>query len=42
MSNKELFKSARLYTEDKVTGEKGFNLAAIMLLGSDDLILDPS
>ena len=40
MSNKELFKSARLYTEDKVTGEKGFNLAAIMLLGSDDLILD--
>ena len=40
ISNKELFKSARLYTEDKVTGEKGFNLAAIMLLGSDDLILD--
>ena len=40
MSNKDFFKSARLYTEDKVTGEKGFNLAAIMLLGSDDLILD--
>ena len=40
MSNRDLFKSARLYTEDKITGEKGFNLAAIMLLGSDDLILD--
>ena len=40
MRNMEFFKSARLYTEDKVTGEKGFNLAAIMLLGSDDLILD--
>ena len=40
MSNKDLFNSARLYTEDKVTGEKGVNLAAIMLLGSDDLILD--
>ena len=40
MSNKEFFKSARLYTEDKTTGEQGFNLVAIMLLGSDDLILD--
>lgn len=40
MTDEELLKSARLYGVDKVTGEKGFNLAAIMLLGSDDLILD--
>ena len=40
MSNRDFFKSARLFSEDKLTGEKGFNLAAIMLLGADDLILD--
>ena len=40
MSDDELFQSARLVGEDKVTGEKGFNLAAVMLLGKDDLILD--
>ncbi|MCB5600305.1 MULTISPECIES: winged helix-turn-helix transcriptional regulator [Blautia] len=30
----------RLYTMDRVTGEQGFNLAAVMLLGYDDVILD--
>ena len=32
----------RLYTMDRVTGEQGFNLAAVMLLGYDDVILDYS
>lgn len=32
--------SMRLYTMDRVTGEQGFNLAAVMLLGYDDVILD--
>lgn len=40
MTDAELLKSARLYTEDRVTGEKGFNLAAVMLLGKDDVIRD--
>ena len=32
--------SMRLYTMDRVTGEQGFNLAAVMLLGYADVILD--
>lgn len=40
MSNEELLKSARLYSTDRVTGEEGFNLAAVMLLGKDDVIAD--
>lgn len=40
MTDDELLKSARLYTTDRVTGEQGFNLAAIMLLGKDDVISD--
>ena len=40
MTDDELFKSARLYTIDRVTGEQGFNLAAVMLLGKDDVIMD--
>ena len=40
MTDDELLKSARLYTMDRVTGEQGFNLAAVMLLGRDDVILD--
>ena len=42
MSNMELLKSAGLYGRDMVTGEEGFNLAAIMLLGKDDVILNIS
>lgn len=40
MTDDELLKSARLYSMDRVTGEQGFNLAAVMLLGCDDVILD--
>ena len=40
MDNQELLKSAGLYGRDIVTGEEGFNLAAIMLLGKDDVILN--
>jgi ATP-dependent DNA helicase RecG len=38
MSDSELLKSAGLYGEDKATGEKGYLLAAVMLLGKDDVI----
>lgn len=40
MSDEELLKSARLYGTDRVTGERGYNLAAVMLLGKDDVIMD--
>jgi ATP-dependent DNA helicase RecG len=35
-------KSAGLYGEDKASGEKGYNLAAVMLLGRDDVIKNVS
>ena len=38
MTDEELLKSAGLLSEDFSTGEKGFNLAAVMLLGKDDVI----
>ncbi|PJM78262.1 RNA-binding domain-containing protein [Bifidobacterium scaligerum] len=38
MSNDELFRSAKLYDRDYVTGEEGFNLAAVLLLGKDEVI----
>jgi ATP-dependent DNA helicase RecG len=34
----ELLQSAGLYEEDKRTGKKGFNLAAILLFGRDDVV----
>ncbi len=40
MSDEELLKSAGLYRTDRVTGEQGYNLAAVMLLGRDDVIQD--
>lgn len=40
MEDQELLKSAGLYGQDIVTGEEGYNLAAIMLLGKDDVILN--
>ena len=40
MSDEELLKSTRLYGMDRVTGASGFNLAAVMLLGKDDVIAD--
>lgn len=38
MTDEALLKSAGLFGEDFSTGEKGFNLAAVMLLGKDDVI----
>lgn len=40
MDDSELLKSAGLYGRDVATGEEGYNLAAIMLLGKDDVILN--
>lgn len=40
MSDKELLKSAGLFGVDRATGEKGYNLAAVMLLGKDEVIKD--
>lgn len=40
MEPQELLKSAGLYGVDISTGERGYNLAAIMLLGKDDIILN--
>ena len=40
MTDEELLKSARLYGKDRVTGAEGYNLAAVMLLGQDDVIMD--
>lgn len=40
MNDQELLKSAGLYGYDMATGEEGYNLAAIMLLGKDDVILN--
>lgn len=40
MNDMELLKSAGLYGRDITTGEEGLNLAAIMLLGKDDVILN--
>lgn len=40
MSDEELLKSASLYGTDCATGEVGYNLAAVMLLGKDDVIMD--
>ena len=36
----ELLRSAGLYGTDRITGERGYNLAAVMLLGKDDVIRD--
>ena len=40
MTDEELLKSTRLYSMDRTTGESGFNLAAVMLLGKDEVIAD--
>ena len=39
MTDHEILQSAGLISEDIATGEKGYNLAAIMLLGKDEVIL---
>jgi ATP-dependent DNA helicase RecG len=38
INDMDLMKSAGLYGEDKETGNKGYNLAAVMLLGRDEVI----
>ena len=38
LTDSELIQSAGLISEDMETGQKGYNLAAIMLLGRDDVI----
>lgn len=40
MSDQELLISAGLYGTDIATGEKGYNLAALLLLGKDEVILN--
>lgn len=40
LSDEELLRAARLYGRDQLTGELGFNLAAVALLGKEDAILD--
>ena len=40
MDDNELIKSAGLFGRDIETGKEGYNLAAIMLLGRDDVILN--
>jgi ATP-dependent DNA helicase RecG len=40
MSTQEILQSARLITKDADSGFAGYNLAAIMLLGRDDVIKD--
>lgn len=40
MSDSELLMSAGLYGTDISTGQKGYNLAAIMLLGKDEIIFN--
>lgn len=40
MNDEQLFRSAGLYGVDRATGEHGYNLAAIMLLGKDEVIQD--
>lgn len=40
LSDEELLKSMRLYGVDRITGDAGFNLAAVMLLGQDEVISD--
>jgi len=40
MTNKDLLESAGLYKKDMQTGKEGYTLAAVLLFGSDNLILN--
>ena len=40
MTDGELLRSAGLFGVDRAIGERGYNLAAVMLLGKDDVIRD--
>ena len=40
LTDDELLRSANLYGTDRMTGQKGLNMAAVLLLGKDDVIMD--
>ncbi len=40
LDDASLLRSAKLYAKDRNTGEEGFTLAAVLLLGTDDVIAD--
>lgn len=40
LNDEEMLRYAGLYATDRVTGETGYNLAAVLLLGKDDVIRD--
>lgn len=40
LDDEDLLKASRLWSRDPVTGERGFNLAAVMLIGKQETILD--
>lgn len=40
MGDDELLRASRLWSRDAETGEEGFTLAAVLLVGNDDLIFD--
>lgn len=40
MDDDELLRASRLWSRDAETGEEGFTLAAVLLVGNDDLIFD--
>lgn len=40
MTDEELLRASRLWSRDAETGEEGFTLAAVLLLGTDELIFD--
>ena len=40
LGDEAMLRSAKLYAKDRSTGEEGFTLAAVLLLGDDDVIGD--
>lgn len=40
LNNEELLRSAKLYTKNRTTGQEGYTLAAVLLVGDDDVISD--
>ncbi len=40
LGDEAMLRSAKLYAKDRSTGEEGFTLAAVLLLGNDDVIGD--
>ena len=40
MSDEELLRSSKLYAKNRVTGQEGYTLAAVLLVGDDDVIGD--